>query len=107
MSNFKQTRNFWNGLGKAKTLHSLNMNSAPAIVNVQTPPVLLPKPKYNTSYLISKGNKLTRNNRTKVRVQQLRNYIKNSSNPVGVKSAQNEIQQLGRVGGKRKTRRNN
>lgn len=70
-------------------------------------PRLMPKPKYNIPYLISKGTNLTKRNRNRVRLQQLRNYVRNSRNPVGVKSAQNEIQQLGRVGGKRKTRRRN
>jgi hypothetical protein len=104
MSSFKQTRNFWNGLGKKIT--SLNMNSVPAI----TPPVLTnrqrnaPKPKYNAHYLKAKaarGN-LTKNNRNKVRIQQLMNYLGTSNNPSGKRAAINQLNQL--TGG-RKTRR--
>jgi hypothetical protein len=67
-----------------------------------------PKPKYNMRYLSAKksrGNNVTKHNRSKVRIQQLQNYVKNSSNPIAIKSAQNQINQLRRNGGGRKTRR--
>jgi hypothetical protein len=58
---------------------------------------LIPKPKYNTRYLISKGNKMTRNNRNKVRIQQLRNYINSSKNPKGIEVARGQINSLTRT----------
>jgi hypothetical protein len=73
------------------------------------PRVNAPKPRYNISYLISKnarGNNLTKNNRSKVRLQQLENYIKKSSNPNAIKSAKNQIIQL-RSNNRRKTRKRN
>ena len=82
---------------------SLKMNNAPAI----TPPALTNrqrnavKPKYNVHYLKAKaarGN-LTKNNRNKVRTQQLIKYVMTSNNPSGVRAAVNQM------GGRRKTRR--
>ena len=74
------------------------------------PRVNAPKPKYNMRYLSAKksrGNNVTKHNRSKVRIQKLQNYVKNTNNPIGIKSAQNQIEQLRSNGGRRKTRRRN
>jgi len=83
---------------------SLNMNNVPAITStaLTNRQRNAPKPKYNAKYLISKGNNLTKNNRTKVIIQQLTNYIKTSNNPSGVRAAKIQLNQLM---GNRKTRK--
>jgi hypothetical protein len=107
MNSFKQTRNFWKGLEKNKIVSSLNMNgiqpiAPPALTNSQRTAV---KPKYNAHYLkakVARGN-LTKNNRNKVRQQQLMNYVATSNNPSGKRAAVNQLNQL--MDGRRKTRR--
>jgi hypothetical protein len=58
-----------------------NIESKYSVNNIIKQNMLMSKPKYNMQYLKSKKNKLTRNNRNKVRLQQLKNQIKNTINP--------------------------
>ena len=55
------------------------------------------KPKHNINYLIAKsrrGNTITKKNRNKVRIQQLKNFINTSLSPMAVQSAKMEYNRL-------------